>query len=171
MSENSAKQTPTVSETLVPGQLPISPVPSQVYIPDVAETSSYAAIEQAEIVQLTQQLNSAAQAMSTMSFDATAPVTVHGRISTLVFPEGSSGLMMVQAGDGLRYVFSTAGVPAMAKQGFTRLTVRPGQDVTVVGPLASASPLDGFIGARANTISAGDGQILFDHARLPQGAQ
>ncbi len=121
--------------------------------------------------ELTEKLTQAAQVMATTHFDQSAPVNVRGKIATLVFPEGTSGVVMIQTGNGLRYVFSTAGVPAMAKQGFTRFAVRPGQEVTVVGVLASASPLSGFIGARADTISKPDGQVLFDRARLPQGAR
>lgn len=60
MSENSANQTPPVSETLVPSQTIMPAALSQAYVPETPEAPSYFGIEQAEITQLTQQLNSAA---------------------------------------------------------------------------------------------------------------
>lgn len=60
MSENSANQTPPVSETLVPSQTTVPAASNQVYVPEPPELPSFAAVEQAEIAQLTQQLNSAA---------------------------------------------------------------------------------------------------------------
>ena len=87
--------------------------------------------------ELNQQLTTAARQLSEMPFDSGSPVTVRARIATLVFPEGSSGMMLVEVNTGSeKYAFSTARVGPMAKQGFSRFTMRPGQEVIVTGVLA-----------------------------------
>jgi hypothetical protein len=147
-----------------------------VYIVDMKQLTivlslALSALAQIPTPELNQQLTLAAQSMASMNFDPSAPVTVRGRVSLVVFPERTSGVLMVETGDGRRYVFSTAGVPAMAKQGFSRFSLRPGQAVTVVGVLAPATPLAGFVGARADVITGASGQIMFDRTRLEQRAQ
>src|SRR6185295_6695949 len=73
-------------------------------------------------------LTNAAQTLASMSFDSGVGLTIRGRVTTVVWPEGSAGMMLVEAvGTPEKYAFSTAGVPALAKQGFTRFAVKPGE--------------------------------------------
>lgn len=118
--------------------------------------------------ELNRQLTSAAQLMSSMNFDPNAAITVRGRVGTLVWPEGASGMVLIEA-DGKKYAFSTAKVPDMAKQGFTRFALRPGEEVMITGLLAPNSPSigPGFTAARADVIAKSDGTRLFDRAKLP----
>src|SRR5207344_2910430 len=60
--------------------------------------------------ELTRQLTEASQSMSSMNFDSASSVSVHGRVGTLVWPEGASGMILIEA-DGKKYAFSTAKVP------------------------------------------------------------
>ncbi|MBV8845508.1 MAG: hypothetical protein JO307_22090 [Bryobacterales bacterium] len=118
-----------------------------------------------------QTLSSAARSLASLPFDENAPITIRGRVATLVWPEASSGMILIEAGQGgEKYAFSTAGVPAMAKQGFTRFALQPGAEVIVTGVLASAKAKigPGFNAARANLITKNDGSRLFDRSRLPQ---
>jgi len=92
-----------------------------------------------------------------------------------VWPERSAGMILVEAiGTSEKYAFSTAGVPAMAKQGFTRFTLKPGDEVIVTGVLANGSPKigpgSGFYAARADLITKSDGTHVFDRTRLPVAA-
>jgi hypothetical protein len=68
------------------------------------------------------------------------------------------------------YAFTTAGVPALAKQGFTRFTAKPGQEVIVTGVLAEGRVKigPGAIAARADVINKIDGSELFNRANLAQ---
>lgn len=86
-----------------------------------------------------------------------------------MWPEGTSGILLVDSTDGKRYAFSTARVPYMAKQGFTRFAMRPGEQVTVNGVLATANANTApeFAAARADVILKADGTPLFDRAKLP----
>jgi hypothetical protein len=115
-------------------------------------------------------LTTAAQQLAGMPFDTNAPVTIHGHVSTLVWPQGTSGMILVEASDGVgKYAFATAKVPDMAKQGFTRFTLHPGEEVIVTGSLASnnAKIGPGFTAARAELITKSDGNRVFDRAKLP----
>ena len=100
--------------------------------------------------------------LASLHFDAKAPVSIRGRIATLVFPEGSSAMLVVNSGSD-SYAFSTVGVPALAKQGFTRFTVKPGQEVIVTGVLAEGGAKigPGAIAARADQVNKIDGSLLF----------
>ena len=117
-------------------------------------------------------LINAAQTLAAMSFDAGTGLTIRGRVTSLVWPERSAGMILVDAVGGEKYAFSTAGVPAMAKQGFTRFTVKPGDEVIVTGVTANGSPKigPGFNAARANLITLADGTHLFDRTLLPPPA-
>lgn len=134
----------------------------------VLALAPFLANAQAPTPELNRQLTSAAQLMSSMNFDPTAAISVRGRIGTLVWPEGTSGLVLIEV-DGKKYAFSTAKVPEMAKQGFTRFAMRPGEEVTITGLLAFGAPTvgPGFTAARADTIAKADGTRVFDRARLP----
>lgn len=115
-------------------------------------------------------LSNAAQSLGAMQFDPNASVTIRGRVSTLVWPVGSSGMVLIEADQtGDKYAFSTAGVPAMAKQGFTRFSIHPGEEVVVTGVLASGNAKigPGFNAARADVITKADGTRAFDRSRLP----
>jgi hypothetical protein len=115
-------------------------------------------------------LTNAAQTLSGMSFDKGVGLTIRARVTTLVWPERSAGMILVEAiGTSEKYAFATAGVPAMAKQGLTRFTLKPGEEVTVTGVLANGSPKlgPGFFAARADLITRADGSHVFDRTRLP----
>lgn len=115
-------------------------------------------------------LSEAAHQLSTANFDAKSPVTIHGTVHTLVWPEKTMGMLLVKADDGQEYAFSTAGVPAMAKQGFSRFSAHPGESITVTGvTTANRSKIGpGFIAARADIIKKSDGSTAFDRAKLPE---
>jgi hypothetical protein len=117
-------------------------------------------------------LTNAAQTLATMRFDAGAGLTIRGRVATLVWPERSAGMILVEAQGGEKYAFSTAGVPAMSKQGFNRFTVKPGEEVIVTGVTANGSPKigPGFNAARADLITRADGTQLFNRTLLPVSA-
>jgi hypothetical protein len=114
-------------------------------------------------------LSDAARQLAAMPFDANAPVTIQGLVTTLVWPEGTSGMILVETRSGQKYAFSTAKVSDMAKQGFTRFSVHPGEEVIVTGARAAndATIGPGFTAARADLITRSDGNRVFDRARLP----
>jgi hypothetical protein len=81
-------------------------------------------------------------------------------------------MMLVEVNGGSeKYAFSTAGVPAMAKQGFSRFTMRPGEEIIVTGVLAKRDLKigPGFTAARADLITKSDGSRVFDRTRLISG--
>lgn len=129
------------------------------------------AVSQVATPQMNQIFSGAARSLAAMQFDANAPITVRGRVATLVWPEKSSGMIIIETSQGgEKYAFATAGVPAMAKQGFTRFAIQPGQEVIVTGVLASGNAKigPGLNAARADLITKGDGSQVFDRSRLPQ---
>jgi hypothetical protein len=131
---------------------------------------SIPALSQVPTPEMDKILSNAAQSLAAMQFDSNAPVTVRGRVSTLVWPPGSSGMLILEATlGGEKYAFSTAGVPAMARQGFTRFTMQPGEEVIVTGVLAlgKAKIGPGFSAARADLITKSDGNRVFDRSKLP----
>lgn len=115
-------------------------------------------------------LTNAAQTLSAMAFDSGRGLTVHARVASAVWPERASGMIVVEAaGTSERYAFSTAGVPAMAKQGLSRFTLKPGDEIIVTGVLANGNLKigPGFNAARADLITRLDGTRLFDRTQLP----
>jgi hypothetical protein len=123
--------------------------------------------------ELQRQLTETAQQMTSMNFDSAASVTVSGHVGTLVWPEGGSGMILIEA-DGTKYAFSTAKVADMAKQGFTRFALHPGEEVTITGPLASddSTVAQGFTAARADLVAKADGTTIFDRTKVSAiGAQ
>jgi hypothetical protein len=115
-------------------------------------------------------LTNAAQTLSAMAFDSTSGLTVHARVASAVWPERAAGMIVVEVGGSSeKYAFSTAGVPAMAKQGLSRFTLKPGDEIIVTGVLANGNLKigPGFNAARADLISRPDGTRLFDRAQLP----
>ena len=120
-------------------------------------------------------LTNAAQSLASMSFGSGVGLTTRARVTTMVWPERSAGMILVEAiGTSEKYAFSTAGVPAPAKQGLTRFTLKPGDEVIVTGILANGSPKIGpgaaFYAARADLITKADGTHVFDRTRLPAPA-
>ena len=118
----------------------------------ITALSGFAQVPNAETIALT----NAAQALAAMPSDRGVPLTIHARVTTLVWPEGSSGMILVEAvAGGEKYAFSTARVADMTRQGFTRFALRPGQEVILTGVLANGSPKvgPGFHAARADLIT------------------
>ncbi len=122
--------------------------------------------------ELNKQLTELAKTLASVTYDSKKPITVEGRATTMVWPEGTSGIVVIETAKGERYAFSTAGVPAMAKQGFTRFALSPGTAVKVTGLLAPGNGMIGssWIAGRADTIDKADGKRIFDRAKLPGGA-
>jgi hypothetical protein len=115
-------------------------------------------------------LTNAAQTLSAMAFDSGSGLTVHARVASVVWPERAAGMIVVEVvGASEKYAFSTAGVPAMAKQGLSRFTLKPGDEIIVTGLLANGNLKigPGFNAARADLITRIDGTRLFDRTQLP----
>ena len=112
---------------------------------------------------LNAELTTAAKELAAMPFDSNAPVMTSGHVSTLVWPEEASGVIVVETGDGMKYAFSTAPVAALAKQGFTKATIHPGDEVGVSGILAPGKTVTNgaLIAARADIIFKADGTRAF----------
>jgi hypothetical protein len=130
---------------------------------------SIPAFSQIQTPEMTKILTNAAQSLAGMPFDADARVTVAGRISTLVWPQGTTGMLVLEASQGgEKYAFSTALTPEMAKQGFTRFAIKPGDEVIVTGVLArgQAKIGPGLSAARADLITRSDGSRVFDRSKL-----
>ena len=119
------------------------------------------------VLQAKQLSPEAAQDLAAMPFGHGAPVSVQGRVTTALFG-GTTGMIIVEASGGSgKYAFSTAATPGLAKQGFTRFSLQPGQQVTVTGVLAdSGEKIEGFIAARADSITTSDGVPIFSRAAL-----
>jgi len=109
----------------------------------------------------------AAAGLASISFDSGAPVTVHGHVTTLLFSEpGSAGAMVVHGEEG-NFAFATAATRDLAKQKFTRFSLKPGEEVIVSGVAASSGErINGLTPARADMVKTSDGQTLFDRAAL-----
>jgi hypothetical protein len=107
-------------------------------------------------------LDAAAAELAAMTFDANTPIATSGHVSAAVWPEGGTGMIVVETGDGLKYAFSTASVPVLSKQGFTRQSMGPGEEVGVSGVLAPGKTVaGGLTAARADVITKGDGTRVF----------
>jgi hypothetical protein len=133
------------------------------------QTSKTAALLNLEREARNAKLLAADGALTSMTFDANSPVAVKGVISkqTMVFPNGSISVDPMD-GTGKRYTFLTASPADLAKQGMTKVSLRPGDQVTVTGVLAMGGQTlgDGTVAARADTITATGGRKLFDRALL-----
>ena len=115
-------------------------------------------------------LTNAAQTLSAMPFNSGRGLTVRAIVASAVWPERAAGMIVVEVpGSSEKYAFSTAGVPAMAKQGLSRFTLKPGDEIIVTGVRANGDLKigPGFAAARADLIMRGDGTRLFDRAQLP----
>lgn len=124
----------------------------------------------ASLVQAKQLSPEAGKALAAMPFDSGAAVTVHGRATILLFGDpGTMGMIAVQAMEGAgKYAFSTAATKDLAKQGFSRFSLKPGAEILVTGVLAKGGQgIEGFTAARADKIATFDGTVMFDRAALP----
>src|SRR5690242_12026601 len=76
--------------------------------------------------------------LAALPFDGGTPVTIRGKVTTLFLGNlGPAGMVGVDAiGMSDKYVFSSAQAKDMAKQGFNRDTLSPGQEILVTGVLA-----------------------------------
>jgi hypothetical protein len=110
-----------------------------------------------------------AKKLASMPFDGGTKVTVHGRATMLLHAlPGETGMLAFAEVDGSRkFVFSTAPTQAMAKQGFSRYTMHPGEELMITGVLAkNGDTLGEYLAARADTITKLDGSLVFDRAAL-----
>ena len=142
----------------------------RIYISLLLCTSLFAQIPTPE---MNRKLTELAKTLTSISFEGQKPVTVEGTVGTLVWPEGAKGVLVVKTAKGDQYAFSTARVPDMAKQGFTRFAVKPGTTLKIMGVLAPGNGRIGsdWIAARADTVDQTDGKRLFDRAKLPDGSK
>ena len=111
----------------------------------------------------------ASATLAAMPFDA-APVTVRGRITMALFGvPGTASMITVESTTGPeKYVFLTAPTRDMAKQGFTRNSIGPGNEITVTGVSArDHATIEDFLAARADSIALSDGKVVFDRSDLP----
>ena len=77
-------------------------------------------------------------------------------------------LVLAEAGGSRKFLFSTAQTQAMAKQGFSRYTMHPGEELMITGVLANNGDTVGeYLAARADTITKMDGSQVFDRRALP----
>lgn len=108
------------------------------------------------------ELTAAAAVLAGMQFEPSSPISTSGHVTAAVWPENGPGMLVVETGDGLKYAFSTATVQFMAKQGFTRKSMGPGEEVGVSGLLAPGKTVgSGLTAARADIITKGDGTRVF----------
>ena len=72
-------------------------------------------------------------------------------------------------GSGKRYTFLMASPNMLLKQGMTRVSLKPGDEVTVTGIISTGGQTlpDGTIAASASTVTLSDGRKVFDRAALP----
>jgi hypothetical protein len=118
---------------------------------------------------------SLAAGMNGATFDAGRPIVIQGTVTQVMFMNPSGAIVIDtkdQSGD--KYVFATAAPNVVTRQGMTRDSLKPGQIVTVTGVLAEDSRRlsGGEFVARANSITAQDGTLVWDRLRpmaaLPQ---
>ena len=129
-----------------------------------------AACAQVATPELNKLLSDASKELGAMPFDSNSSVTLHGHVTTAVWPVGAAGMIVVQAeGTGEKFAFSTARVPDLAKQGFSRFSVKPGAQVVVSGVMTKdkATIGPGFTAARADVIADSTGAHIFERSRLP----
>jgi hypothetical protein len=76
-------------------------------------------------------------------------------------------MLVLHAADGpAKYAFSTAPTPEMSRQGFTRFSLHPGEEITVTGLLAQGGQkLEDYAAARADRIATADGKTLYTRAQ------
>jgi hypothetical protein len=108
-------------------------------------------------------------AAAALSFDPRSTVTVRGRLAGIVFgARGSGGLIVVESREARKkYAFATAETREMVRQGFSRFSRQPGDEVIVTGELANGGQtIEGWTAARATRIAIPDGRVIFDRAAV-----
>jgi Family of unknown function (DUF6152) len=109
--------------------------------------------------------------VAAMSFDPASPVSVTGAAVSKVEWVNPNATISVDPkdGSGKRYTFLMASPNMLIKQGMTRVSLKPGDEVTVTGIVSTGGQIlpDGTIAASASTITRADGRQLFDRAALP----
>ena len=105
------------------------------------------------------------------SFDPASPVSVTGAAVFKVEWVNPNATISVDPkdGSGKRYTFLMASPNMLLKQGMTRVSLKPGDEVTVTGIISTGSQTlpDGTIAASASTVTLSDGRKVFDRAALP----
>jgi hypothetical protein len=109
--------------------------------------------------------------LASMSFDPASPVSVTGAAVFKVEWVNPNATVSVDPrdGSGKRYTFLMASPNMLLKQGMTRASLKPGDEVTVTGIMSTGSQSlpDGTIAASASTVTSSDGRKVFDRAALP----
>ena len=107
--------------------------------------------------------------LSSMSFDSASPVTVGGIVSKVEWVNPLVAIS-VETQDVKRYTFATASPNQWVRQGGNRASVKPGDEVTITGLLATGGQTmpDGSIAASATTVTRADGQKVFDRSAVQQ---
>ncbi len=107
--------------------------------------------------------------LAALSFDPNRPVVIRGTVGAVMFAN-PLGMILVDPGNGTeRFVFLTAAASEMMKQGFTRTTLKPGDEVIItgiVGGKVEEGPAGSVIGAKAETITLPDGTVVFNRAKI-----
>jgi hypothetical protein len=110
-------------------------------------------------------------ALASMTYDPASPVTVTGAAVFKMEWTNPDAAVSVDPkdGSGKRYTFLMASPNQLLKQGMTRVSLKPGDEVTITGVLSTGGQTmpDGTIAASAATITRADGTKLFDRSTLP----
>jgi len=116
-------------------------------------------------------------ALAALTFDPNRPVVIRGKATTIMFMN-PAGIIMVDPGNGgERYRFVTASPTQTIKQGFTKGSIKPGDEIVVTGILAAdggaveEGPAGKVIAAQAATISLANGTLVFDRAKVEDAAK
>jgi Family of unknown function (DUF6152)/Tetratricopeptide repeat len=101
------------------------------------------------------------QAPPQAEWDQSKPITLTGKISQVQWMNPVSWLKVDTAGGTYSVQLSSPNI-MVATGKMTRVTFKPGMEVSITGILAQ----DGSMTAQANTVSS-DGNLIFDRATLP----
>jgi hypothetical protein len=115
--------------------------------------------------------NNPVTGLAAMSFDPASPVSVTGAAVFKVEWINPNATVSVDPkdGSGKRYTFLMASPNALVQQGMTRVSLKPGGDVTITGIVSTGGQIlpDGTIAASAATVTLPDGRKVFDRAAMP----
>jgi hypothetical protein len=106
-----------------------------------------------------------------ISFEGGMPVTIKGTVVESIMVNPNSVILIGPTEtSGAKYAFQIASPRQMSLQGWTRQTVKLGDQVTITGVLANGGKMTGpdTLAARATTITSEDGRKLFDRAAVQQ---
>lgn len=96
-----------------------------------------------------------------VKYNMTSVAFAQGKVIQVNFVNPTTWLR-VQA-DGKEYRVDLASPNSLFRSGFTKDTVKAGEDIQAMGPGAK----DGSPAILANTVKSADGRILFDRSKLP----